>query len=99
MLEIQAIRLQYGASSTEAPTTTATEIVVVITTFLSEFTCYILTIGSGALGAKMFSAFKKLGASSTKPDAAVAGTVPMSGSLQKKFARGVQYNSEYLVNC
>lgn len=44
----------------------------------------------------MFSAFKKLGASS-KPDGVVAGTTPMSGSLQKKFARGVQYNSELII--
>lgn len=47
----------------------------------------------------MFSALKKLGASSSRPPdgVVVAGTTPMSGSLQKKFARGVQYNSENII--
>lgn len=44
----------------------------------------------------MFSAIKKL--ASSKSDAiqgnGSATAVPMSGSLQKKFSRGVQYNSE-----
>lgn len=44
----------------------------------------------------MFSALKKL-TTSGRPDAAAppGGSVPMSDTLQKKFARGVQYNSEY----
>lgn len=44
----------------------------------------------------MFSAFKKL-ASKSESNQGNGGqptAVPMSGSLQKKFARGVQYNSE-----
>lgn len=46
----------------------------------------------------MFSALKKL---TTKQDALPsigttnAAATPMSGSLQKKFSRGVQYNSKY----
>lgn len=48
----------------------------------------------------MFSAFKKL-ASKQEPSAncnSMAG-VPMSGVLQKKFSKGVQYNSNiYLIN-
>lgn len=47
----------------------------------------------------MFSAIKKL---TSKPSEIVGGPLatgtagtPMSGSLQKKFARGVQYNSNY----
>lgn len=44
----------------------------------------------------MFSAIKKLASKSeaTSPGNGPATAVPMSGSLQKKFARGVQYNSE-----
>lgn len=53
----------------------------------------------------MFSAFKKLAskqdASPTSSNSVVGSSVappntagiPMSGSLQRKFARGVQYNS------
>lgn len=51
----------------------------------------------------MFSALKKLTASGRQDVASVAGsnpgagggTMPMAESLQKKFARGVQYNSKH----
>lgn len=44
----------------------------------------------------MFSAFKKL-TSKQEPQNGPPNSagIPMSGSLQKKFAKGVQYNSEY----
>lgn len=43
----------------------------------------------------MFSALKKLTSGvGGRPD--VAANVPMPDSLQKKFARGVQYNSEFV---
>lgn len=46
----------------------------------------------------MFSALKKLTNKQDAPSSAVGSTnaaaTPMSGSLQKKFSKGVQYNSE-----
>lgn len=50
----------------------------------------------------MFSAIKKLAGKSDQitilngSGTAAPGTTIMSGSLQKKFSRGVQYNSKYL---
>lgn len=47
----------------------------------------------------MFSAFKKLASKSETPSPGnVSSTaVPMCGSLQKKFSRGVQYNSKQTI--
>lgn len=41
---------------------------------------------------------KLFGASEAKPDAKVSvpsGMAPMGANLQKKFAKGIQYNSKY----
>lgn len=50
----------------------------------------------------MFSAIKKLTSKQDAPTSAgppnTAG-IPMSGSLQKKFAKGVQYNSKLSFEC
>ena len=44
----------------------------------------------------MFSALKKLAGKNEPPPAAVPGSVQaMSSQLQRKFARGIQYNSEF----
>ncbi|CAD7088511.1 unnamed protein product [Hermetia illucens] len=47
----------------------------------------------------MFSALKKLTSRQEGPNAALPETVgqPMSGSLQKKFSRGVQYNMKIII--
>ena len=43
----------------------------------------------------MFSALKKLAGKNDPPPVVVPGSVQtMSSQLQRKFARGVQYNSE-----
>lgn len=49
-------------------------------------------------GLKMFSALRKLagkGADSHENAAAPPGMHSMAPSLQRRFARGVQYNSEF----
>lgn len=45
----------------------------------------------------MFSAIKRLTSSKETQHnvSAESAVIPMAGSLQKKFAKGVQYNSEY----
>lgn len=46
----------------------------------------------------MFSAFKRLTSKNEIQNGAQEATgsnTPMSGSLQKKFSRGVQYNSKF----
>ena len=44
----------------------------------------------------MFSALKKLAGKNEPPPVVVPGNVQaMSSQLQRKFARGIQYNSEY----
>lgn len=48
----------------------------------------------------MFSVLKKLTSKADQPDGGISpatGTTPMSGSLQKKFARGVQYNMKIII--
>jgi hypothetical protein len=48
----------------------------------------------------MFSALKRLttgGGTKVEAPGAGAGVTPMASSLQKKFSRGVQYNSEIFL--